>query len=441
MRVVPVITLFIMGYLNLLGQSALGQLETLSGKKIPRFQGSSAFRYGQGAPQLSPNQQVANLLTGMFGGMLSQALQPGRETSSGLASHDAKQADMEARLAQQRQELLLRNQQALQSWAQNYANQLNQQLLAQRGGSAEDASAAQSRLWDGGIRAPAGDPMVVDLRDARALTPSVPGAPPPISAPISADDVLRRRAEAQARLQQMMAENGDLKLLGQRFYELESQLNSLKSEALRLGSEGRELAREHDAWGAQVDQAVQNSLERGTSLLTGCLIPKGTAKGLEILQKNPEVWNGTVESLSQIHNFTDFVTERADQVGDIRGAIDWVEAKRNLNKDLDYLASNLGKVSADWNPVSVQWKLGKNIVSSGLDVAQELDAWGNLKGAAGDQLLLRQNQEVVLRKMTVLVGDLRASREVLAARLGVRPEDLIPVQAKPLGLASPVAPL
>jgi hypothetical protein len=428
------------GCLDLIGQSAIGQLQTMTGKKIQRFQGSSTY-LSQGSPQPSPNQQMTNFLTGMFGGMLSQAIQPGRQGSPGLASHDANQAEIEARLAQQKQEFLLRNQQALRSWAQNYANQLNQQLLTQRSGSAEDLSAAQSSMWNGGLRPPGGDPMVVDLSDARAMTPSLPGAPPPISAPVSADDVLKRRAEAQARLQQMMAENGDLKTLGQRFYDLEAQLDRLKKEAQGLGADGRELAREHDAWGAQVNQAVQNSLERGTSLLTGCLIPKGTAKGLEILQRNPEVFNGTVESISQLHNLTDFVTERADQIGDVREAMDWVQAKRSLNKDLDYIASNLGKVSKDWNPVSIQWKLGKNIVGSGLDVAQELDAWGNQKGAAGDQLLLRQKQGVMLTKMTALVGDLRTSREILAARLGVRPEDLIPVQAKPQGLASPVAPL
>ena len=440
MRAVSFLTLCMVGCLDLIGQSAIGQLQTMTGKKIQRFQGSSTY-LSQGSPQPSPNQQMTNFLTGMFGGMLSQATQPGRQGSPGLASHDAKQAEIEARLAQQKQEFLLRNQQALRSWAQNYANQLNQQLLTQRSGSAEDLSAAQSSMWNGGLRPPGGDPMVVDLSDARAMTPSLPGAPPPISAPVSADDVLKRRAEAQARLQQMMAENSDLKTLGQRFYELEAQLDRLKKEAQGLGADGRELAREHDAWGAQVNQAVQNSLERGTSLLTGCLIPKGTAKGLEILQRNPEVFNGTIESISQLHNLTDFVTERADQIGDVREAMDWVQAKRSLNKDLDYIASNLGKVSKDWNPVSVQWKLGKNIVGSGLDVAQELDAWGNQKGAAGDQLLLRQKQGVMLTKMTALVGDLRTSREILAARLGVRPEDLIPVQAKPQGLASPVAPL
>ena len=43
--------------------------------------------------------------------------------------------------------------------------------------------------------------------------------------------------------------------------------------------------------------------------------------------------------------------------------------------------------------------------------------------------------------MTGLVGDLKGSRELIAGRLGVRPEDLIPIQAKPKGLGSLVPPL
>ena len=454
MRVVPSIALGLIGGLGLFGQSALGQLENMTGQKVQRFQGSSAHRQPPRrtpgatsttrvkAPQLTPDQRAANLLMGVFGGMLSQALEPGpRSDSPGLATHDARQADIEARIAQQRQEATHRNQQALQSWAQSYADQLNQQLLGQRGGTAEGLSAAQSGLWDGGPSSPGGDPMVVDLRDARALTPRIPGVEPPVSHPVTVDEVLQRRAEAQARLQKMMAENGDLKVLGQRFYELEDQLAKLKKEAEHLGSSGREMMRENEAWGVQVDRAVQNSLERGTSLLTGTIIPAGTSKGMELLRKNPAVFNETLEHLSQVQNFTEFVTERADRIGDVREAVDWVQAKRNLYKDLDYIASNLGKVSKAANPLSTQWELGKNIVGSGLDVAQELDAWAYQKGAAGDHLLLRQHQQVVMKKMTVLVGDLRASREVLAARLGVRPEDLIPVQAKPLGLASSVPPI
>ena len=142
MRAVSFLTLCMVGCLDLIGQSAIGQLQTMTGKKIQRFQGSSTY-LSQGSPQPSPNQQMTNFLTGMFGGMLSQATQPGRQGSPGLASHDARQAEIEARLVQQKQEFLLRNQQALRSWAQNYANQLNQQLLTQRSGSAEDLSAAQ----------------------------------------------------------------------------------------------------------------------------------------------------------------------------------------------------------------------------------------------------------------------------------------------------------
>jgi phage shock protein A len=447
MRIVACWVVGLLGAAALAAQSALGQLESMTGQKVQRFQGSSAHRYTPPAsrttrvPRATPDQRAANLMAGVFGGILSQALQSGPPSGSGTASHDERQAQIEARLAQQRAEVQARDRQALQAWAQDYSSQLNRQLLAQRGGSLEGQAAAQSGLWDGGARAPGGDSLTVDLRDARALTPGSLKPAEPSPKPVTADEVLQRRAEAQARLQRMMAENGDLTVVGQRFYELEDELARLKQEAARLGSDGRQLMREHEAWGARVDRAVQNSLERGASLLTGTLIPEGTAEGLKLLRQNPKVWNGTVEALTQVNDFTDFVTERADRASAAGEAVDWVKAKHTLFQNIDFIATNLQQVSKAWKPLSTQWELGKNIVGSGLDVAQELDAWGYQKGAAGDQLLLTQRQKAVLGKMTALAGQLQTSRETIAARLGVRPEDLIPVQLKPKGLGSAVPPI
>lgn len=447
MRVPPALATILLAGGSLLAQSALGQLESMTGQKVQRFQGSSAYRKQitppvpsrttTKVPRLTPDQRAAGLLAGVFGGMLSQALQSGPRSGPGTALHDDQQAQLEARLAQQRQEAMARDQQALHAWAQDYSSQLNRQLLAQRGGSLEGQAAAQSALWDGGARSAGGDPLAVDLSDARALTPgNLKALPAP--KPVTADEVLARRAEAQARLQRMMVENGDLKVLGQRFYELEDELARLKEEAARLGSDGRQLMREHEAWGAQVDRAVQNSLERGASLLTGTIIPDGTADGLKTLRKNPKVWNGTLEALSGVNDFTDFVTERADRAMAARDAVDWARAKQSLFQNVDYIASNLSQVSKAWKPLSTQWELGKNIVGSGLDVAQELDAWGNLKGAAGDQALLNQKQKALMGKLTALAGQLQASRTTIAGRLGVRPEDLIPAQVQPKGLGSAV---
>lgn len=446
MRIPRFLTILLLAGAPLSAQSALGQLESMTGQKVQRFQGSSAYRKQLTRPAPSrtmkthrptPDQRAAGLLAGVFGGILSQALQGGGHSGSWSAARDDQQALLEERLAQQRQEALARDQRALRAWAQDYSSQLNRQLLAQRGGSLEGQAAAQSALWDGGSRVAGGDPLTVDLTDARALTPgSLKESPAP--KPVTADEVLARRAEAQARLKQMMAENGDLKVLGRRFYELEDELARLKEEAARLGSDGRQLMREHEAWGAQVDQAVQRSLERGTSLLTGTIVPEGTADGLKTLRKNPKVWNGTLEALSGVNDFTDFVTERADRATAARDAVDWAQAKQSLFQNVDYIATNLSQVSKAWKPLSMQWELGKNIVGSGLDVAQELDAWANQKEAAGDQALLSQKQKALTGKMTALVEQLQASRSALAARLGVRPEDLIPVQAQPKGLGSTV---
>lgn len=415
--------------------SALGQLEGMTGQKVDRFKASPTYRQPQApaarssqAHRSSSDQMAAGILAGMFASLLFQPSQGGaRPGDSALAGHNARQADLLAKLAQQQEEAKQRDQVALRSWAQNHADQLNRQLLSQRGTAF--------------FGAPAGDPMVVDLSDARALTPVLPGTVPMVPEPVTADLVLQRRQDAQARLKRMMEEDEDLKVVGERFYELEEQLTRLKREAQRLGSDGRQLAREHEAWGAAVEQAVQNSLERGTSLLTGTILKDGTAQGLQTLRKNPALWNGTMESLAQVHDFIDFVTERAERVETAREAVDWAQAKRSFFKDLDFVASNLGKVSKAWDPVSVQWELGKNILGSGLDVAKELDAWGFQKGAEAEPMLLKQRQQAVLKQMTGLVGNLQGSRELIAGRLGVRPEDLIPIQARPKGLGSLVPPL
>jgi hypothetical protein len=450
MRTLHCCVVGLLGLQPLVAQSALGQLETMTGQKVQRFQGSSTYRYDRTKastvrsvkiPIPTPDQRAASLLAGMFGGMLSQALSSGSSGGGGTQLHDERQAGLEARLAQMRQEAMQRDQRALQVWAQDYAAQLNQRLLAPQGQSAEGTVAAQSGYWDGAART-GGDSMVVDLRDARALAPgNLKAADPAPPKSVTPEELLQHRAEAQARLQRMMAENGNMKVLGQRFYELEDQLSRLKLEAVRLGADGRELMREHEGWGAQVDRAVQNSLERGASLLTGTIVPEGTADGFKTLRADPKVWNGTLESLSHVNDFTEFLTERGDRVLAAREAVDWVQAKRNLYKDLDFIASNLQQVSPAWKAVGMQWELGKSIVGSGLDVAQELDAWGNMKGAAGDQQLLKLRQRALQGRMSALVDQLKASRGVIAARLGVRPEDLIPVQAGPKGLGSAVPPI
>jgi hypothetical protein len=425
----------------LAAQSALGQLESMTGQKVQRFKGTSSYH---GPSQPTSEQQVARMMGGLFGQLLTEVFQT-------PAGPDPAQT---ARAEALRQASLQREQQALLAWAAAYSERMNQLLTEQRQrranqnqDSLEGLSTALSDPWNGGgpaaqpsgLAAALSDPApAVDLRDSRTLTPSLlrgeNGALR--AANVTVDEVLKRREEAQARLKAMMEENKDLKVLGQRFYELEDQLSRLKAEAARLGSDGRALTRDFDAWGWQVDKAVHNALERGVSLLTGTLVPEGTADGLKTLRKNPKTWNDTLKALSQIHDFADFVTEMGDRYDAGRQAVDWVRSKRNLYKDLDFLATNLQYASKTWKPLSTQWELGKNIVGSGLDVAQELDAWGNMNSAQGDLKLLKVRQQVLQTRLTELVGQLQKSRGTLATQLGVHPEDLIPVIPAQKGLDS-----
>ncbi len=454
-----VASLVVMGSLSaswLGAQSAIGDLEAASRQKVQRFQSSGSMNI---KPVQRPSQTrtpvpnpSARLMTGVFGQMLSSAFQatPASVTTTS-AARDSAQMQLEVKLEQQRQDDAERGQQELRNWADNYSSQLNRALDAQQRGDAtlEDVSAAASGPWDG-RSAPnlRGElpimldaPAVVDLSQSKTLTPSLlRDAKGAKRTQVTADEVLKRRELAQEKLKRMMEENKDLKTMGKRFYELEDELSRLKREATHLGTEARTLQRDFDGWGWQVDKAVQDALQRGLSLLTGTIVPDGTSDGLKTLRKNPKLWGETMESLASIHDFSEFVNEMGDRFEAAKQAIDWAQAKRNLSKDLDFVASNLGNANPAWKAMSTQWELGKSIVGSGLDVAQELDAWGNMNNAQGELKLVKVDQQIVQRKMGVLIGELQKSRTAIADKLGLKPEDLIPAP-KPTGLGSNVPPL
>lgn len=432
------------------GQSALQQLEDMTGQKVDTFQGSSSYqpapaRVPQSAPkktQLTSQQMQMNQMMGsMLGDMLFNALFP----TSGKDPAAAAMAE------KQRQQAIEEQQRALQAWANAYSQHMNQLLSEQRqlrtqqnADSLENLTSALSAPFDGrqGTAPPGGgglasallDPApVVDLSDSTSFTPSLlrdeNGALR--SKQVTPDEVLKRRQEAQARLKAMMEEDQDMNRLGQRFYELEARLDKLKENAACLGGNARSIADDYNRWGRQVDEAVQAALERGVSMLDGALIPKGTSMAMDKLRSNPAAWNETMESFAQLNKFTDFVNEVGDRYDTAHETLDWLAAKRNLYRDLDFLAEHVG-------PLTTQYSLGKNIVASGLNVAQELDAWGNMNEAAGDQSLLKLRQQAVQAQMVQLVRELQASRAVLADKLHVRPEDLIPAGPRN---APPVPPL
>ena len=88
----------------LAAQSALGQLESMTGQKVQRFKSSSSMYQPSAIP--TPQQQVTGILTGMLGNLLTQAFQ------SNQGPDPAAAAQAEA----MRQEAIQREQQALQAW-------------------------------------------------------------------------------------------------------------------------------------------------------------------------------------------------------------------------------------------------------------------------------------------------------------------------------------
>lgn len=440
------------------GTSALSQLEALTGQKVDRSKVGTSFKVRPPAPrpktvhrsQPTANQQAATMLGSIFGNLLAQALAP-----SGPSGPDPAEL---ARIEAERQEALRREQAELQAWAQGYSSRMNalldqqrQQRAAQNQESLEGLRASLSDGWDtgggsagGGLAAALSDPApVVDLSASQTFTPSIlrHADGTKRTEPMSPDELLKRREAAQARLKAMMAENQDLRLLGQRFYELEAQLERLKRQAREQGSDARALQREMDYWGWRIEQAAQACLERGTSLFTDVLLPKGTAAGLARLKKQPKLWGRTVQSLSDINDFSEFAGSLADRYDAAGQALDWVQAKRNLMKDVDFIASNVSNLSSKLEPVSLHWQVGKTLVGTSVDLAAEVDGWGAILERQGDAALLLQKQKALKVRIEAVVRDLQGSRAQIAARLGVSPDDLIPPQARPKGLGSPVPPL
>ena len=237
-----------------------------------------------------------------------------------------------------------------------------------------------------------------------------------------------------------MAENKDLRVLGQRFYELEAQLTKLKREATGLGSDGRAIQRDMDYWGWRIDQATQACMERGTSLCTDVLLPKGTAAGLKRLQQNPKLWTKFLHTLTEVNEFSEFATTVSDRYDAAGEAMDWVKAKHSLMQNVDFIATNLQNVSSKLEPVSLHWTVGKTLLGTSVDLVAELDGWGAILERQGDAALTLQKQKVLMVRMEAVVRQLQQSRIQMAAQLGVRPEDLIPPAAR-RGLGSEVTPL
>lgn len=440
------------------GTDALSQLEALSGGKVDRSKVGTTFKARPPAPrpktvhrQPTANQQAASLLGGIFGSLLAQAFAP-----AGSSGPDPAEL---ARIEAEKQEALRREQAELQAWAGAYSARMGalverqrQQRASLNQASMEDLRASLSDGWDtgrppaggGGLAAALSDPVpVVDLSGSQTFTPGIlrEASGTKRTSPMSPDDLLKRREAAQARLKAMMEENQDLRLLGQRFYELEARLDLLRRQARDQGSEGRAIQREMDYWGWRIEQATQACMERGTSLFTDVLLPKGTAAGLKRLQKNPKLWGQTVQSLSEINDFSEFAGTLADRYDAAGQALDWVQAKHNLMKNVDFIATNAQNVSSKLEPVSLHWQVGKTLVGTSIDLAAEIDGWGAILERQGDIALLLQKQKALKVRIEAVVKDLQTSRAQIAAQLGVKPEDLIPVQARPQGLGSTVPPL
>ena len=174
------------------GQSALGQLEEITGQKVDTFQSSSSYQPApavktqsstQNSLQTSQQMQMTEMLGSMLGDMIFKSLfsSPGTGADAVAAAEAEKQHQLQ----------LEAQQKALQAWAANYSRHMNQMLNQQSqrraqedSDSLENLTSAFSAPWDGrqgtappssgGLASALADPEpVVDLSDSQSFTPSL----------------------------------------------------------------------------------------------------------------------------------------------------------------------------------------------------------------------------------------------------------------------------
>lgn len=361
-------------------------------------------------PVLQPSQQMAlTLVGGLFNSLFSDLFDEGDRGAAAAAAAAAERARREA--------------EARAAWEAAERRRLAGLVAAQRqkrdaedGASLEGLRAAMGEGFDTApkdpLEAALSDPAVVDLRGKQGVVQPISPPPPPV-AQAEIEKATRRAAERRARYEKMVRENADAGVLADRLAELEKRQEEVREQLVEFKRGVRRSIRMYEAAEDDVREATNAAMERGLSLSVDALMA-GKDKALERLKtvkSNSDLWRETLQSVEGVDRIAGWIDQANED-------IDWLRAKRDLLKDLEYLGERVGILGT-------HWKLGKSIVLSGMEIRQELQAMRTIREQEGLTGAYRTRLEELTGKNRRLVEEVRRAREELARKLGV-PVDQIP---------------
>lgn len=356
------------------------------------------------APPLHPSQQMAlTLVGGLFNSLFSDLFDEGDRGAAAAAAAAAERARREA--------------EARAAWEAAERRRLAALVATQRRkrdaeneASLESLRAAMGEGFDTApkdpLEAALSDPAVVDWRGKQGVVQPISPPPPPV-AQAEIEKAARRAAERRARYEKMVQENADAKVLADRLSELEKRQEEVREQLVELKRGARRSVRMFEAAEDDVREATTAAMERGLSMVVDALMAgKDWAVGhLKTVRSNSELWKETLQSVEGVDRIAGWIEQANED-------IDWLKAKRDLLKDLEYLGERVGILGT-------HWKLGKSIVLSGMEIRQELQAMRTIREQEGLTEAYRARLEELTGKNRRLVEEVRRAREELARKLGV----------------------
>lgn len=396
-------------------QSAVGQLEQMSGQKI----------YGWRHYVQNPN--VPQAPATILGVMLLQSILSQALNASANSQRAAQQAAQRARL---------------QAWLQAERQRLYTQVKQQRArrdaeekASMEDLAKAMSSGFDtpmpkSDLASALSDPSVVDMRGYPADKPlyvqNLHQAPDnPFKSPIA------------RKLGELIKENQDARKLYQRQERLEQELEAIRQQGRDLQSRGEATAKDFDAYEKWLASVSGTTVRQGLILaltqvadLDKEKMADDTLNWLQGLRNNSIKYKQTLEAMEEI----------SDAYFKTSEGIDYVQSKDKLMDAVNLIGNNL--------PGASYFKLGKSMVKSGLTIGKEVKIMQKIRKledakSYGGELKLGkaywQNQQKVNAEVSRLHQAIQENNEQLAQKLGVSPDSL--KELPNIGLGANVPPL
>jgi hypothetical protein len=399
-------------------QSAIGQLEQMTGQKI--------IRYNVNSPMLQTPG-------GIMGMMLLQSI-----ISEALSENAA---DNSQGAVQQRAEL--------EAWLKGEQQRLNNLVKQQRAkrdvediASMEEMTKALGSGFDtpipnSDLASALSDPNVVDLRgypvDKPLFIKNLEQAPDlPFQSPVA------------RKLRKMINENQDARKLYQRQRCLEDQLTAIQQRAKDIQNSSEATAKDFDDYEKWLVSVTGETLMEGLSLIltqsTQLISKKEMTKAmgrtmldrLTELRNNPIEYDKTLEAMGVIINAT-FLTS---------DSINYAVSEKKLMDAVDLIGGNIPGVK------SIHFKYGRSLYISGRTLAKEKEIWDEIqklesaKTSRGELKLGQtywQNQKKIDQEIRGLIKTIKENREQLAKKIGVSPDSL--KELPRTGLDSKVPPL